>query len=72
MINAGTRIIIGASEKGHLGGLGRDDVFLEEQLETVGDRLQQSMPAGAHRSESGLHVADDFALAPGGIGDDQA
>ena len=45
-------------------GLGRHDVFLDQQLERVGDRLQQAVRADAHRAQANLHVRQNLALQP--------
>ena len=43
-------------------GAGRDDGFLEQQLEAVGDRLQQAERADHVRALAQLHGRDDLAL----------
>ena len=45
-------------------GAGRDDVLLEEELDPVGDRLEE--PEGTHplRADPILHVADHLSLHP--------
>ncbi len=40
------------------------DVFLENQLEGVRNRLQQAVRTDAHRPEAHLHVRENFALQP--------
>ena len=57
--------------KGEFARLGRNDVFLEKELETIGDRLEQSEPPGHGRSETGLHVSDQFTLEPGSVSNHQ-
>ena len=41
-------------------------VLLEEQLDAVGQRLEDAVGAGAVRSDPVLHVGDDLALEPDG------
>ena len=48
----------------------RNDVFLQHQLEAVGDRLKQALRTNAHRSEPDLHERDDFALQQREVRDD--
>ena len=56
--------MIGASDEDDLvGGLG-DDVFLQRQLDAVGEGLQQAERAGAVGAGPLLHPADDPALEP--------
>ena len=45
-------------------GLGGHDVFFEQQLDRVGDGLEQAVRAYAHGAETHLHVRQDFALEP--------
>ena len=64
--NAGISVITGASRNSDPVGLRRDDHFLHQQLEHVGERLadagQQAEDAHAVRSAAQLHPADDLAL----------
>ena len=46
-------------------GSGRDDVFFEEQFQSVGDRLENSIRADFHRAHSILHPAEHFPLEIG-------
>ena len=52
----------GAIQKIELVGVGGDDVFLEQQLEGVGDGLQQAVRADAHGAEADLEIGQHFAL----------
>ena len=47
----------------------RHQVFLEEELDAVGERLQQAEGADARGSPAVLHAAEDFALEQHGVGD---
>ncbi len=47
----------------------RDDVFFEEHLQAIGQRLQQSKRANAIGAKPVLHVGGDFALRQYKIGD---
>ena len=51
--------------------LARDDLFLEEELQSVRYRLQKAVPAGSHGAEPDLHVADYLPFRVGRIGDGQ-
>ena len=51
----------------HVGGR---EVFLEQELDAVGQGLQQSEGTDAGGSPAVLHMADDLALQPDGVGDD--
>ncbi len=55
-------------------GLGRHDVFLDQQLEGVGDGLQQAVGADSHRAQANLHVRQNLSLQPvhGDHGDREA
>ena len=52
----------GANQKMALVGIGGDDVFLEQQLERVGDGLQQAVRADAHGPEAHLEIGQHLAL----------
>ena len=45
-------------------GVVRDQVFLEEQLRAVGERLQDAERTGLVRADAVLHPGDDLALEP--------
>ena len=45
-------------------GFGGNDVFFEQELDGVGDGLQQAVRAYAHGAEAHLHVRENFALEP--------
>ena len=47
---------------------GRDEVFLEEELHAVGDRLDEPGPADAVGSDAILDEGADFAFRPHGVG----
>ena len=47
----------------------RRDVFLDHQLDRIGDRLQDAVRTDAHRSEPRLRPRDDLALEQHHIGD---
>ena len=47
----------------------RHEVFLEEELDAVGERLQQAEGADARGSPAVLHAAEDLALQQHGVGD---
>ena len=49
--------------------MGWSQVFFEQKLNTVCGRLQQAKWADPRRSPAILHVADDLALEPDGVGD---
>ena len=49
-------------------GARRGDVFLEDQLDRVGNRLKSAVRADAHRSEAHLHPGDDLALEEDHVG----
>ena len=49
-------------------GIGRDDDFLHQQLQGIGDRLQPAARPDAVRPDAHLHVADDLALGKGQVG----
>ena len=49
-------------------GARRRDVFLEDQLDRVGNRLKAPVRANAHRSETHLHPRDDLALEEDHVG----
>src|SRR5581483_8935371 len=48
---------------------GRNDVFLEKELQAVGDRLEQAVKPDLHRTHPVLHVPQDLPLEIGQIGD---
>ena len=45
-------------------GLGRHEVFFEEELDAVGERLQDAEGTRPVRPDAVLHVGDDLALEP--------
>src|ERR1700722_13957427 len=45
-------------------GFGRHDVFFEQQLDGVGNGLQEPVRAHAHGAEAYLHVSENFAFQP--------
>ena len=55
-------------EEGALGGEGHE-VFLEEELDAVGERLQQAEGADARGTPAVLHAAEDLALQQHRVGD---
>src|SRR5207253_10925484 len=44
--------------------LGRHDVFFDQKLECICNRLKQAMRAYAHWTKAYLHVSENFALQP--------
>ncbi len=54
----------GASQNTSLSALVGHDVFLDEQLDGVGERLQQAVRAYAHGAVANLDVGQNFALQP--------
>src|SRR5271166_2916009 len=42
----------------------RNDVFLQQQLDSIGNRLQQPVGPDAHGTETHLHMRQDLALQP--------
>ena len=54
----------GRNPKNNLVGFGGNDVFLEHQLEGVGEGLQQAVRADAHGAEAHLDVGQRLALDP--------
>ena len=56
--------MIGASRKTNGVGTFGHDVFLEDQLEGVRNRLQQAVRTDAHGPEAHLHVSENLALQP--------
>ena len=67
-ISAKTTAIIGASDVERLIDVRRRQVFLEEELHAVGQRLQQPERADARGSPAVLDAADNLALQPDGVG----
>ena len=61
-IRAGTIATIGARVNTHLSARDRRDVFLQQQLDRVGDRLQRAVRPDPHRAEPDLHPRDDLPL----------
>ena len=61
--------MIGAAVNTHLSARDRRDVFLEHQLDGVGDRLQDAVRADAHRPEPRLRPRDHLALEQHHVGD---
>ena len=49
-------------------GVGRNNDFLEQQLDGIGQRLQPALGADAVGAEAHLHIADDLALGVGQVG----
>ena len=49
--------------------VGREHAFLGDQLDDVGQRLQQAMRTDARRAHAHLHVRDHLALHPLQIGE---
>ena len=64
-ISAGTRARIGARAEQEFVGAGRNDVFLKEEFQPIGDRLQDTVGADFHRAHAILHPAENFALGEG-------
>jgi len=62
MMSAGTIAIDRRRREHPLVGADRRDVFLDHQLDGVGDRLQHAVGADAHRSEPRLRPRDHLAL----------
>ena len=60
--NAGVAETIGARTKTALVGRLGDDVFLERQLDAVGEALQQAPRADPVGADALLHPGDDAAL----------
>ena len=58
----------GGDEEGLLSGDGQE-VFLEEELDAIGERLQQTERTDAARSPAVLHAAEDLTLEQHGVGD---
>ena len=56
-----TNTVKAADEAVRFGG---HDVFFEQQLEGVGDRLQQPVGADTHGAKTHLHVGENLALKP--------
>ncbi len=56
------------SREDPLVGARRCDVFLEDQLDRVGNRLKAPVRANAHRPETHLHPRDDLALEEHHVG----
>ena len=52
----------GREPENRLIGIGGNDVFLEQQLQGVGDGLQQAVRADAHGAEAHLEIGQNFAL----------
>ena len=52
----------GREPEDRLVGIRRDDVFLEQQLQRVGDGLQQAVRADAHGAQAHLEIRQHFAL----------
>ncbi len=46
-------------------GVGRDVVLFGQELDAIRHRLQQPVPAHAHRPHPLLHVPGDLAFQPG-------
>jgi hypothetical protein len=61
-------VMIGPMHEQARGGFGRHHDFLEQQLERVGDRLQQAQRADAVRADADLDPADQLALPQRGVG----
>ena len=54
----------GASQNTHSIGRRGRDVFFNEKLQGVRDGLQQTVRTNTHRSQTNLHVGQNFALQP--------
>jgi hypothetical protein len=63
VMNAGTMVRIGARRNTH-GRTVRDEVLLEDDLEAVGEGLEDAERAGAVGADAVLEVRDDLALEP--------
>ena len=50
-------------------GVAGNHYFLQQQLDHIGERLQQPLEADPVRADPVLHVPDDFALRIGQVGD---
>ena len=50
-------------------GARRGDVFLEDQLDGIRDRLEHAVRSHAHRTQTHLHPRDDLALEQHHVGD---
>ena len=61
--NAGRIDRYGASRNTGRSARRRDRLLLEEQLDAVGERLQDAVRPGAVRADAVLHVGDDLAHA---------
>ncbi len=59
----------GASEEERLLDEDGGEVFLEEELDAVGERLQQAEGADARRAPAVLHAAEQLALEQHRVGD---
>ena len=59
---------MGASDVERLVDVRRRQVFFEDELDAVGQRLQQAERAHARGSPAVLDVAHHFALQPDGVG----
>ena len=66
--SAGAMDSIGATMNRKRSGVGRDDDFLHQQLQRVGDRLQPAARPDPVGADAHLHVADDLALGKGQVG----
>ena len=64
VVNAVIVTTTGALQNTSLSASVGDDVFLDEQLQRVGEGLQQSVRAHAHGAEANLHVRQNLALQP--------
>ncbi len=64
VVNAVIVTTTGALQNTSLSASSGNDVFLDQQLEGVGEGLQQSVRAHAHGTKANLHVRQDFALQP--------
>ena len=63
--------ITGANQKIALSESVGDDVFLQHQLERIGERLQQAVRADAHGAEAHLEIGEHFALDQHDVSRDQ-
>ena len=67
-VSAKTTAIIGAAMYSGLIHMRRRQIFFEKKFHAIGRGLQQAEWPDARRSPAVLHVADNFAFQPNGIG----
>ena len=68
MMIEGTTVMTGAQKNMILSALPGVKFFLEDQLDRIGDRLQQTKGSGAVRSDARLDAGQRPALIPGQVG----